>query len=210
MNKLIALIIAALSILASTKASEYVWPFSTDQNPTLSETANPNAATIETGPFSIGWVSALPFSTNQGFWDLGSAGTVTASFVDDSTRAVVETVEWYDGAIFGQFASVSITGGAFLSESFDIYETWPVVGNWVKHTQEFSLSSAVWSLTLTGSTNGTVLGNLGVKAYRPEQVFGLWVESSSSMNGPWTSFPRPLMLVTNQPGSLFYRVNIKP
>ena len=208
MNKFIQSIIA-ICVLSSAQAAEYFWPFSTDQNPALSETAFPNAAVITPGPFSIGWVSTLPFSINQGFWDLGSSGTVTTTIADDSSKVVVESIEWYDGAIYGSFATVSIPGATLLNESFSIEEPWPVVGNWIKHSQEFSVSGSVWTMTVTGATNGTVLGSLHISTFKPDAVFALSVESSLSPTGPWTS-SQTLMLVTNQPGSLFYRVNIKP
>lgn len=203
-----SIVVLCLCVISSAQASEYFWPFSIGVNPALSETAFPNAATITPGPFSIGWVNHLPFSTNQGFWDLGSSGTVTATIADDSTKTVVETVEWYDGAIYGSFATVAIPGATFLNESFTIEEPWPVVGNWIKHRQEFSVSGSVWTMTVTGATNGTVLGSLHVSTFKANAVFALSVESSASPTGPWTS-SQTLLLVTNQPGSLFYRVNIK-
>ena len=159
-KKLLCLAVIAFSITTSY-AADYLWPFATGNNPAQSVTT-PLSATVTPGMFSIGWTQYLPFSTNQGFWDLGSSGTITATSSSSGSTVTVETVEWYDGWIYGSYASISVTGASLLSDSYVVVEPWPrFFGNWVKHTQIFS-HTGTWNLTVTGAYWGSVLGSLHV------------------------------------------------
>ena len=201
-------LITSLLLALSLNASEYNWSFQNHNNPSYSETDSPVGLSILSGPFGTGWTDHLPFSTSQGFWDLGSSGTMTGTVSDGNTLTTVETVEWFDGGIYGTFSDLSISGTSLSSESFEIEEVGPVIGNWIKHTRTYSVPP-VWTLTLTGSTNGTIIDRMTIKTYQPDKVYGLWVESSDYVTGPWMNVTtRPLLLVTNRPGSLFYRVKL--
>lgn len=158
-------IIVSIALIASivpVKAADYLWPFSTSANPAQSVTTTLGAS-VTPGMFSMGWVDDIGISTNRGFWDLGAAGTITATFSGTSTSAVVETVELYDGWIYGTYASVTIPGATLTSQSYVTVETIPnFFGVWVKHTQTFSLPGNGWNLTVTGAQWGSVLGSLHV------------------------------------------------
>lgn len=155
----VALAVTFLIAIQSYCAT-YDWSFNTSANPSY---AGGVGALVQPGQFSIGWTYQLPFSANTGFWDLGASGTIAASIPNGSSTATVETIEWYDGWIYGSFATISVSGGTLTGDSYSTFEPWPsFFGNWIKHTQTFTAPSSGWNMVITGAPWGSVIGNLKV------------------------------------------------
>lgn len=165
---------------------------------------------VQPGDFSSGWLSNGLGQAN-GFWDLGRAGTVTASVTSavPSTVLTVSTVEWQDGGIFSEFCSVAVSG-VQIGERVELLDPTPTFGAWIRRSTEWRLDSpnSVVQVKLTAPAKGALMDSLTVSLGEPMPTNGvrLWVEAAESPAGPWRAFY--VEPVSNLSATAFFRLRI--
>jgi uncharacterized repeat protein (TIGR01451 family) len=157
------------------KSTFQEWRFSADTNPALPDVAS-NAygvaqAAIATGEFSSGWLDRTPgLGTNSGYWDLGRSGTMTLTIPNRpgaSTNSYkyiwVQVTQWYDGGIYKEYASVSISGATALGGQRQLVESLPLGGWWVDQTMwRLAPNPASETILIGGAFNGSVVEQIVV------------------------------------------------
>jgi hypothetical protein len=153
------------------------WNFLTAANPASPESSsNPYGAplvTVAPGPFSDGYFSTIPNSTNVGFWDLGQAGNMQCAIPNrPSNPSVSYKYIWVQVANFIggplDFATISIPNATLLGGQRVKIETIGTRGDaiWVDQTMwRLEPNPASETITITAPNNGSLIDEVVVDTW---------------------------------------------
>ncbi|HUW30552.1 MAG TPA: dockerin type I domain-containing protein [Planctomycetota bacterium] len=154
------------------------WGFSTNANPPAAEAVS-NAygapsASIVLGPYNSGWYSGhFVFGSMQGFWDLGSAGTVTCQ-IPNRPLPSGYTVVWVQTTYFVDISAaptVTVTGGTALTgipQPVMVAEA--MSGAWYTAVSKWRIAPSVPSVTVTITSSaawGSLVDNVEIDTAMP-------------------------------------------
>lgn len=153
------------------------WQFLTSDNPASPELATnsygPASAAMNVGSFGDGYFASWPSSTNQGFWDLGQAGTISLVVPNRptappaSSKYIRVQVGQYIGGVYPNYAAVAISGATYLGGQRVLAEPVPPFGGiyvdqtlWRLEPNPSSESITITSASTGGLINGIVVDTI--------------------------------------------------
>jgi uncharacterized repeat protein (TIGR01451 family) len=119
------------------------WAFAGNDNPAapelVSSPGNPQADVV-VGALALGWQDVLPgFGCKQGYWDLGSGGTITLSVPNIIAPPIVaykyvrlQVTEFRDSLAYNVSPTKSVSGATLVSQQETSIET-TLTGEWIVH-----------------------------------------------------------------------------
>ena len=160
---------------ADSGSASFIWKFNSNADPAAPEvspggTASP-VAVVQPGAFASGWMTNNPLlGSATGVWDLGQNGTITLSNAvglakGGSPPAVVsiKVVQFQDGALYSQLATVSVPGATQVSSSVSVASD-TGYGSWMVTQSDWSVpaGTTVSSATVSGTTDGTLVDQVAL------------------------------------------------
>jgi len=175
MKTMVSIVVFGAAILAGTSAlqagafdppwagesgsTHQEWNFETDATPIAPQVVsntygNPTAA-VTTGPYTSGWYDSHPvFGSKQGFWDLGSAGTITCTVPNRPLQSESKEI-WVQVTYFQDLSSrpvVTVPGAQPIGDPVApvLIEQGSVGGGWYAVLTK-------WKLTPSGRSEAVVV-----------------------------------------------------
>ncbi len=203
-------------VLASTVTS-YSWQFGSAANPIAPDSSSGGTgvakATITPGQFSEGWLEGNPvFGDASGIWDLGKSGVITLADssglvpVNQSLTLSVQVVQWIDGGIYNNHATVSVQGGTAISTNTTIPSEPHAsggLGGWILVEISWTVAAGtpVNAITINGAATGSVIDSVSVQAFANATVPPPQLAIQSTTNGQvqisWSSSYNGYVLQSN-------------
>lgn len=159
--------------------------FDTNANPATPEAFDNDygtpSASIVVGAFGSGWLHQLPgLGTQTGYWDLGSAGTITLSIPNVTENLPLQEL-WLQVTYFqdiSQPPTVEVQGGLYLGGEMSIVENVPTGGRWWVELSKWQIQPSTNPniVTITSSADwGSVIDQVVVdtQAMIPEPATAL-------------------------------------
>ena len=150
------------------------WQFDSEANPALPEVSADAPlgakASIAPGEFSLAWQRQLAgLGEKIGYWDLGRSGKITLDLGAPQPSLTVKHIsvqvcQWFDGMVYGDFASVSIPRATQVA--LDAHEVdGGAVGGWVVDDSlwEVAPGTTVDTIVITGASDGSVIDQVVIE-----------------------------------------------
>jgi len=212
LNQTMVALVAVTGLAASVSQAQadaiYEWDFRSAAKVAAPETGGKAQATVMPGTFSAAWNSgSAAFGNIQGFWDLGKNGSITiqtpeATPVAGEARVVtVKIVEYEDGMIYDQFATVSVPGATLIGCKMSDATT-TLLGQWTVSETQWSVNpgAAGDSVLIDGAEFGTLVDRVTVASTASAAVTGPALrirELGSSVEISWPVGDDQLVLERN-------------
>lgn len=150
------------------------WSFhNNSSSPAPEQSLSPGtpAAVVTTGPFTFGWQGFDPaLGCREGFWDLGSFGTVQLAIPNHAASPAAYTYlrlqisQFQDNLLYNQLAGISISPAASLVARSQQDTEFTVTGLWTVDKSLWRIPVAALSetITITGGPNGSLIDQVVV------------------------------------------------